>query len=106
MNEDIVKICVNCGPISAKNAIFRKNRPGIECRACANKQQHARRVANLEARRKYDREYSRIERDSHTTKLSCALCKLTKPVSDFFKYMFKIRRPYCKLLLFSIQQKT
>lgn len=105
MEDGIVKICKNCGPIYSKNAVFRKN-GRIECRICVNKSQKARRLRNLEKYRKRDNEWALIERDSHTTELTCVLCKITKPISDFFKSMFKIKRPRCKLCCSNASKKS
>lgn len=98
MDENIEKICKNCGPLTRDKIIIRlrKGKPYKICRPCENKQQ---RESFKKHRAKYlerDRLARTYERAGDTKEMRCSKCKEIKPIEKFNAHMIKIKYPYCR----------
>lgn len=95
MNDEVVKICINCGPRTKEQVRFRKTRKEIICKACDSLRQKERRSADPVKAKAHGDKYRYVSRPEDTTEMRCSKCETIKPINLFNKHMIKIRYPYC-----------
>jgi len=105
MKDDvnIVKICVNCGPLTEEQVRRKVRKSGKSvgkketiCIDCANMQNKMRyRNKNPELLKQHRERYRHKYRDKDTKEMRCSGCSCVKKMAEFNPSMLNIRFPYC-----------